>query len=134
MLVKWNSDSGVKVVALSDKEDAVGSVRGQVVMLCPGWNEIASDVWPFAEDNMEVEHSNGVFEYKCKIVEEDGKDVRKELTLAEITGKQARDIVQGCYNPYNLEKWADDSKLSSEIRGQVDIQVRKIKEAGEGKE
>lgn len=134
MLVKWNSESGVKVVALSDREDAVKSVRGQVHMLCPGWNEIPSDVWPFVEETMEVEAQAGVFEYKCKIIDDGGKEVRKESALGELTGKQARDIIQGCFNPYNLEKWADDSKLSSELRGQVDIQIRKIKEAGESRE
>lgn len=134
MLVKWNSESGVKIVALSDKEDAVGSVRGTVIMLCPGWNEVDSASWPFAEGNMETEFEAGIFEYKCKNIEEDGKPVRKEIPLAEVAGKSARDIIQGCFNIYNLEKWADDSKLSSELRGQVDIQLRKIKEAGEGKE
>jgi hypothetical protein len=128
MIVNYKAESGVRGVALSDlpgKEGKVGSVNGQIVLLVPGWNEIPSEIWPNAEVNMEMDYQAGLYEYKMKEVEVDGKTVRYEQPLQDIRADIGRKIVEGCYNPATLERWQNDSKLSGELRNIVDIQIKK---------
>jgi hypothetical protein len=136
MLVKYNAESGVKGIPLVDlNPEAVkdsGSVRGQVIVLVPGWNEIEQDIWPNAEPTMEDEFKAGVFEYTAKDAEDaNGNPVRIQITLADVRADKARKIVEGCFNHKNLEKWKDDPKLTAELRALADIQLKKILSFGE---
>ena len=81
---------------------------------------------------MEMEYQAGVFEYAAKDAEDaDGNPVRLQLSLADVRADKARKIVEGCFNHINLEKWKDDSKLTSELRALADIQLKKILSFGE---
>lgn len=136
MLVKYNADSGVKAIPLVDLDPASvaekGSVVGQILILVPGWNEIDPELWPNAEPTMEMEYQKGVFEYKFKDgVDEEGNPIRIQQTLGEIRADYARKTVEGCFNPANLEKWAEDPKLTSDLRALADIQLKKIRTYGE---
>lgn len=134
MLVNYKAETGVRIVPLSDTNpEAVlekGSVRGQYVMLVPGWNEISDSEWPHVEATMEMDFDNGLYEYQFKEIEEDGKSIRRPLSLGEIRADKAKAIINGCFNPKTLEKWSNDPKLTSEVRSVADIRLKKIEELG----
>ena len=124
MLVKVKSETGGPIVVpatgMPGQENL--SVATSHVLLVDGWNEIPEALWPYTEANMESGVEAGVFEYKCKVVE----DKRQIMPLQEVRADQARDIVKGCFNPQVLDRWLNNTKLSSELRALVDIQIANI--------
>jgi len=133
MLVKYVAESGTMSIPFTELDEettkAKGSVRGRnPFIFLPGWNEVPIEDWPYLEATMEDGFKQGLYEYKCKEVEEDGKTIRIQLTLEEVHVAVARKIVDECFNVADLERWRNAPKLTSELRNLADIQYKKIVE------
>ena len=121
MLVKLISEKGnPAVVPLIRDGLAIGNV-----LLVPGWNEIKPADFQYCKETMALGVEQGLFEYRGKKGEDDEVI---ECPLSEIRADIAKKMVQECFNPTNLNEWKDDSKLTSELRNAVDIQIQKIAE------
>jgi hypothetical protein len=126
MLIKWNGD-GLCYVPLTsnNQEDLAMVAKEKGVILVPGWNDVPPNEWKVIEAHVEDYISNGRVELRCKVDETGEKTVRTEQAIYEVRADLARAIIQGCYNFKVLEGWKDNSKLSSELRNLVDIQLEK---------
>jgi hypothetical protein len=120
MLIK-NETSIMNIVPYCN---AVGKELGPQFPLFPGWNEIDAVKWP----DVYVQLKGGItkewftpYGTPDKVTGEwENKD------LIDIRADVARDVVKGCFNIDNLNKWKRDSKLSSELRALVDMQLSDI--------
>ena len=129
MLVKYNAESGTFGVPFSDVAGLPSVKDRPPIVLMPGWNEVPFEDWPFIEANIELAVQNGTVELKYKEGEnDDGSPKRIQLAINEVHAVTAKKIVEGCFNIFDLEKWRNDPKLSSELRNAAEIQYKKIME------
>jgi hypothetical protein len=137
MLIKANT-TGLLFVPLIDVAKPVIAGKEGGISLVPGWNEIPAEDWPLAEPHLQDAIASGKVELRCKEVEDvidvDGETQKVTKTislgLGEVRIDYARKIVEGCYNFRDLERWKEDSKLTSELRALADVQLKKIDEVG----
>ena len=137
MFVKVNTE-GVLVVPVIDTTTVTNPSNTEQIALVPGWNEVALDKWPFVAPHVQDMIKEGTIELRGKEVDEDyaeevdGKSIKKtrkvlkQVPLSDIRADFARKIVEGCLNYKDLERWLEDSSISSELRNLADIQLRKI--------
>lgn len=129
MLVKYNATSGTFGVPFSDVEGLPSVKDRSPIVLMPGWNDVPFEDWPFIEANLELAIENGDIELKFKEGEDDeGKPKRIQLAIGEVHAMTAKKIIGECFNIFDLDKWRDDPKLSSELRNAAEIQYKKIME------
>jgi len=124
MLIKNNEDRLVIVQPV----DKVGKAYEKPIILFTGWNEIPANLWEMCLPSV-ADKLGKQLEIKCKEVEDkdaDGKKIilQTDQALWDVRADMARDMVRGCYNIINLEAWAKEPKLTSELRALVDIQLR----------
>jgi hypothetical protein len=137
MILKVNSD-GLLFVPYVNVNEAVVAGKERGIGLVPGWNEIPQEDWPNAAPHLVTHIANGKIELRGKEIEESYVDdvtgetkkrtVVKDLLLGEIRADIARKVVEGCFNPKDLNRWREDAKLTSELRAIADIQWKKIEE------
>lgn len=138
MLINFiKKDSGIKVVPLVDVNQQVAvSGKEKNVILFPGWNEVTPEEWKLAEPHLEQDIEDGFIELNCKVDEvkdpatDEIKTVRVDKAMADVRVDHARKIVDGCVNIFNLKKWTEDPKVTSDIRNAAAIQLQKIENYG----
>jgi hypothetical protein len=168
MILNWKGD-GVLTVAPYDlkkfkeydhlsKREREGAVReisvpmDQVVLL-PGWNEVADEVWFLCRDHLIAKIDSGMIEelIREEFVEdvgEDGKPVLDEkgepkkkkafvgATISDFKNRQGAvygparlvEIILGCNSTVVLEKWRTE-EVRDEIRLVIKNQLDKLNEA-----
>ena len=111
------------MVPLVDKDENGRPIDRGNVLLMGGWNEIVPADYKYCKETMQVGIESGKFELKGKKGEDDEV---LECGLEDIRADIAKNVVRDCFNPVTLERWKDDPKLTSELRGTVEIQLQKI--------
>jgi hypothetical protein len=129
MLVK-NLKDNLKAVPLVKAD---GTPTGEkMILLFTGWNEIPVALWESAYYALKSDIDVSV-ELKCKeedIKDADGKKIGIryiDQLLQDVRSDIARDVIKGCFNIPNLEIWAKDPKISSELRALADMQLADCK-------
>jgi hypothetical protein len=167
MILNWKGD-GVLTVAPYDvkefkqfdslsKRDREGAVRemsvpiDQVVII-PGWNEVADEVWFLCRDHLLNKIDAGMIEELVREeivgdIDEDGKPVLDEkgapknkkvfvgATISDFKNRQGAtynparlvEIIRGCGSIAVLEKWRSED-ARDEIRAEIKNQIDKLNE------
>ncbi len=150
MLVNWKGGERLLQIPLIDVSKPVtmdSAINHEQVTLMPGWNELAEGVWDMVLPHIRGYLADGSIEYYAKkekvekeveVEKEDDKgkktkvkeivfeDVFVEQRIDDVRSDKAREIVRSCFNMKNLRAWAENAKLSTEIRNLVDMQIEKI--------
>jgi len=124
MLVFSKGDGAGKVIgipAIGMDDTTIHSYSKQaIVLVMEGWNEIPIDQWDKCSLHIKDKLESGELTLRCK-KEDDGTLVQQALW--EVRADYAREIVRGCYNLKNLKEWSTETKLSSELRALIDMQL-----------
>lgn len=98
--------------------------EGSVISLNEGWNEILPDDYKLCYKTVERLENKGLLE--CKRVKFKDSDTEQEVAIYDVRADQARKIVEDCWDIKTLERWANDSKNTAELRTLSDMQLEKI--------
>lgn len=130
MLIKWNRESGALSIPIIGTNVATTIDGSKLVILMPGWNEVADDVFNQIQPHIVDKMDSGDLEIYAK-KEGTGDDVKYVGSpLRDVRADKARDIVNGCFNVELLQTWRQDAKIPTEIRHLVDMQLEKIENVG----
>lgn len=130
MLIKWKGDGVVSVSPIdASMEDPAAANLIKPVLLYPGWNDVADDIWEKCRPHM-VNYfaADMVEEINKKDKNEKGDDIYIGILFSDIAARkpnEATELVKNCYVKKTLEDWRDQINRP-DIRNQIDDQIKKI--------